>query len=193
MSYRCLSRQEFRQGDRRLVPWREQDIESVRRWRNEQIDVLRQKQPLTEAQQSAYYRGTISPTFQEATPKQVLFSYLEGERLIGYGGLVHIDWEVRRGEVSFLVETSRAADPVRYTDDFRRYFGLLARAAFEDLGFRRLTSETFDIRPLHVEVLESLGFRREGRLRKQVMVNGSPVDSLLHGLLRDEWTPPPGL
>ena len=30
-----------------LVPLRERDVESIRKWRNEQIDILRQNKPLT--------------------------------------------------------------------------------------------------------------------------------------------------
>ena len=193
MSYHCLSRDTYRKGDHALTVWREGDIESVRRWRNDQIDVLRQKAPLSEAQQVAYYRDRIVPTFAQAEPPQILFSYLEREQLVGYGGLVHIDWEVRRGEVSFLMETRRASDAKRYVDDFRAFLELLAAIAFGELRFTRLTTETFDIRPVHVQALESFGFRAEGRLRAHVLVRGRPVDSLVHGLLRDEWRSRPGV
>ena len=186
-NYACLSSETYREGKRCLVAWRGTDIDSVRRWRNEQIEVLRQKSELSPEDQQNYFRDVIVPTFAQDKPRQLLFSYLENDVLIGYGGLVHIDWEMPRGEISFLMETKRAADPDRYAEDFQIYFNLLARIAFDELGFHRMTSETFDIRPVHVKVLESFGFRREGRLREHVMVRGKAIDSILHGLLRDEW------
>ncbi|WP_435176064.1 GNAT family N-acetyltransferase [Halorussus sp. AFM4] len=36
-------------------------------------------------------------------------------------------------------------------------------------------------------LLESLGFEEEGRLRKRRFVDGEHVDSIVYGLLREEW------
>ena len=42
-----------------LVPLREEDIELIRKWRNEQIDYLRQNKLLTKHEQTTYYNQVI--------------------------------------------------------------------------------------------------------------------------------------
>ena len=76
------------------------------RWRNEQMYHLRQSKPLTEADQDRYFDEVVSQLFDQEQPEQILFSFLEGEKCIGYGGLVHINWGDRNAEVSFIMDTS---------------------------------------------------------------------------------------
>jgi hypothetical protein len=46
-----------------------------------------------------------------------------------------------------------------------------------------LFTETYDIRPLHISIIESAGFLREGVMHHHVRIDGHPVDSLIHGCL----------
>ena len=172
------------QGNRCIVPLRHQDLLSIMHWRNAQLKVLRQKEPLTPEQQECYYQGVIVPSYAEKQPRQILFSYLHRQELIGYGGLVHIAWGDRRAEVSFLVAPERAADPSVYAQDFSLYLSMLQETAFQHLGFTRLLTETYDIRPHHISILESSGFQLEGRMKAHVWIDGQPVDSLLHGCVQ---------
>lgn len=166
-----------------LVPIRQQDLFAVMRWRNAQIDVLRQAAPLTEADQQRYWDQVIEPAFHEAQPRQILVSVLEGEACVAYGGLVHIDWLSRRAEVSFLADTAISADEERHGQLFATYLRALKRVAFDQLGFHRLFTETYDIRPRHVRVLEESGFHAEGRMVDHVRIGERFVDSLIHGCL----------
>jgi RimJ/RimL family protein N-acetyltransferase len=179
--YTCLDVDAIAQADRKLVPLRKIDLASVMQWRNAQLKVLRQRELLTPELQERYYQGVILPSYAEKKPRQILFSYLHMEELIGYGGLVHIAWEDRRAEVSFLVAPERAADSSIYSQDFSLYLSLIKQAAFQHLGFTRLFTETYDIRTEHVNILESSGFRLEGRLKAHVWIDGQPIDSLMHG------------
>lgn len=183
----CLAAAAWRRGDATLVPLREEHMESVRRWRNAQLAVLRQAGPLSPDDQRRYWREVVAPTWRQRRPGQLLFALLREGRPVAYGGLVHIAWRDARAELSFLADPRRAADPETYAADQADALSLLCEVAFEELGLRRLTTETFDLRPRHVAGLERAGFRPEGRLRTHVVVDGRPVDSLLHGLLREEW------
>ena len=189
MSYRCLSQNYFARGAYEIVPYREQDALSVMHWRNQQIDVLRQSRPLTEADQTRYYSSVVVPSFGESEPRLLLFSYLHASQCIGYGGLTNVDWSARRAEISFLADTARLADPAVYERDFSTFLELVKELAFAAAGLDRLFTETFDIRPAHVAVLERAGFRLEGRLREHARVKDRKVDSLMHGLLRSEYEP----
>jgi RimJ/RimL family protein N-acetyltransferase len=162
------------------------DIEPIRRWRNSQLDILRQSAPISPAQQQEYFERNIWPTMSEAHPRNILLAFRRNGDLVGYGGLVHIAWEHLRAEVSFLVETRLAQAPDSYAMLFSRFLRLLKEIAFEDLGLGRVFAETYAFRAAHIAVLESEGFRREGNLRGHVIVDGARVDSMLHGCLRDD-------
>lgn len=186
-TYRCLSKQGYQIDDYELIPIREEDIQFIRNWRNDQMDVLRQKHPITEKEQVNYYYNVIRKSFNQKNPEQILFSFLFKKKCIGYGGLVHIDWDPKRAEVSFLTETGRAKDQDLLQKDLRIFLKILFKVAFDGLKFNRLTTETFDIRPLIVKILEDSGFKQEGRLKDQVIIGGSYVNSLIHGFLRKDY------
>ncbi|MBJ6109870.1 GNAT family N-acetyltransferase [Hymenobacter sp. BT523] len=188
MTYRPLPAADYRWNDYQLIPIRYEDRESIRAWRNAQLPVLRQAAPLTAEQQEAYFQRVVLPLFEQERPGQLLFSLLHAGQLIAYGGLVHISWPDLRAEVSFLVDPVRAADAATYRQDFLAHLRLLGRVAFEGLKFNRLFTETYDIRPAHVAILEEAGFRLEGRLRQHVqLAPGTFADSLMHGQLAADY------
>jgi SAM-dependent methyltransferase len=167
----------------RYVPLRRADIEPLRRFRNAQMDVLRQAAPISEVDQERWFDEVVAGAQRDPRPPMILVSILDAaERFIGYGGLTHIDWEARRAEVSFLVDPSRAADPDLYRRDMTAFLGFLAGLAFDDLGLNRLFTETYAFRGFHIETLEQAGFTVEGRLREHVATG----DSIVHGLLASE-------
>lgn len=186
-TYQCLVKQRHYTGNYELIPIREEDIQLIKNWRNSQIDVLRQKYLLTEKEQINYYKNVIRKTFDQKNPEQILFSFLFEKKCIGYGGLVHIDWESKKAEVSFLMETERTKDQNLVREDFRIFLKILFEIAFNELKFNRLVTETFDIRSLIVEILERSGFKQEGRLRENVIIKGSYVDSLIHSYFRKDF------
>ena len=102
--YKCLRNQEFNAEDFSIRPIQDFDIESIRLWRNEQLDVLRQKKIISKKDQIDYFTKHIWPLFKQESPSQILFSFFEGTKFIGYGGLVHLSWEDKRAEMSFLVD-----------------------------------------------------------------------------------------
>ncbi|WP_375417474.1 GNAT family N-acetyltransferase [uncultured Hymenobacter sp.] len=174
-----------------LMPIRATDREAIRQWRNAQLNVLRQTEPLSVAAQDSYFESTVRPLFSQPQPNQLLFSLLLDGALVAYGGLVHLHWPDQRGEVSFLADPARVADPATYRTDFQAHLRQLAALAFGPLKLNRLFTETYDVRPAHVAILEEIGFRPEGRLRQHVRLAGTFVDSLLHGLLAADYVPYP--
>ncbi len=158
------------------------DMEPIRGWRNAQLQVLRQSSPISAAEQVRYFERAVLPTFDDPQPRQLLVTLLLDGEPVGYGGLTNIDWEARRAELSFLVEPARATDPERYEGDLRAFLALVVDGlAFADLGLHRVFTETYDIRPLHLAILEAFGFVLEGRLRDHVRIGDDYVDSLVHG------------
>ena len=62
--------------------------------------------------------------------------------------------------------------------------------AFETLDLNRVQAETDTRNVASARVLEKLGFRREGTLREDCVVNGEVSDSWVFGLIRRDWRPP---
>ncbi len=185
MSYKCLVEDNYCYKAYSLVPLRKEDLSLIKEWRNAQMDYLRQKALLSDEDQNRYFRDVISPSFYADRPSLILFSFLYNDHCIGYGGLTNLNWEDARAEVSFLVNPERAANHDQYYRDFHAFLCLLKTIAFGELPLNRLFTETFDLRPRHVAILEENGFRLEGCLKKHVFINNRYVDALLHGLLRE--------
>lgn len=184
--YSCLTQQNLLCGSYSIRAIQTSDIEYIRHWRNSQMDVLRQKKEISHSDQLSYFQNEIWPTLTHTHPKNILLGYLFDDQLIGYGGLVHIDWENRRAEVSFLLDPLRTLDHQHYVADFLAFLQLIKILAFNNLGLQRLFTETYSHRRHHINVLEAAKFILEGVLRRHVILNGQPVDSLIHGFLNDD-------
>lgn len=158
----------------------------IKKWRNEQIEILRQNIPLTDNDQQNYYSKIIKPAIIAEKPKIIIFSFMNKGKCIGYGGLTNIDWFSKRAELSFLAETKRSKNLKLYKRDFYVFLNLIMNVSFNELGLNRVYTETFDIRPFHIKILEKFGFKLEGRMKKHAFVNNSFFDSLIHGYLVDQ-------
>jgi RimJ/RimL family protein N-acetyltransferase len=185
MKYRILNNNTYKIEQYSIVPIRKEDILFIKKWRNEQMTILRQKKLLTNQEQFSYYEDDVVQSFSQVNPKNILFSYLYSDRCIGYGGLTNIDWLSKRAEISFLLDTKRVTDPALYEIEFTIFITFMKKVVFDDLNFNRIFTETYAFRQGHISILEKNGFRFEGRMKQHVMIKGKFVDSLLHGFLRE--------
>jgi len=103
--YKVLNKNNYESVEFKIIPLRQEDRYDIMKWRNEQIYHLRQNKPLTKKDQDLYYQTVVDKLYENERPDQILFSFLEGEKLIGYGGLVHINWIDKNAEISFIMET----------------------------------------------------------------------------------------
>ena len=174
----------------RYVGLRRRDIQSLRRFRNEQMSVLRQRHPLSQEDQERWFEEVVTPTHADPEPSFLLVSILDGEEaFIGYGGLTHIDWQQRRAEVSFLMSPDRAMNVETYRGDMRSFLTWIQHWAFDELQLHRLFTETYAFRTEHIRILEESGFVSEGRLRHHIIDPSDPsgfLDCLLHGCCADQ-------
>ncbi len=189
MNYKVLNKQRFTKENYSIVPIRMEDRYIIMKWRNEQIYHLRQEQgkPLTEKDQDAYFNIVIARLFEQERPTQILFSYLENDVCIGYGGLVHISWTDKRAELSFLVNTIRTANETKYGEDFYNFIELMKELCFTEMKFNRLFTETYAFRTFHISILEYAGLKEEGRLRQNIFEKDKYYDSIFHSILTEEY------
>lgn len=172
-------------GKYNLIPIRDADKYLIMEWRNEQIDILRQKEPLTVEMQEAYFRLVVEREFELEKPSQLLFSFLENDILVGYGGLVHIDWDSRNAEISFITKTNRNVNPNRFKEDWKQYLKILKELVESQLGFIKIYTYAYDIRPRLFEVLLESEFYEEARLKNHVQINDKMQDVLIHSFFCD--------
>ena len=185
--YRVMSPRPLVEGEITLRAVEPVDIESIRQWRNAQMDVLRQSDPISAEDQVRYFDECVWPEKPKMQPGQILLAIEQGSTHIGYGGLVHISWPNLRAEVSFLLTPELEQDTATRSGIFRTYLALIQELAFISLGLRRLFTETVASRDKHIEVLEAAGFVEEGRLRGHMIVNQMPIDAVMHGCLEPDW------
>ena len=159
-SYKCLDNQVFSSGNYKIVPLRDEDKYVIMQWRNEQIYHLRQNKPLTKKVQEKYFQETIPTLFEKEQPNQILFSYLENDVCIGYGGLVHINWVDKHAEISFIINT--ALEKELFEFHWLTYLSLIEQVAFEAIGFHKIFVFAFDLRPHLYQVVEKGGFNIGG-------------------------------
>ena len=185
--YKCLSQTSFSQENYTLVAIRKKDIFLIKNWRNEQLDLLRQKKKLSDLDQIAYYNGIIVPSFEELFPKQILFSILSDGQCIGYGGLVHIDWESKNAELSYLAATSRSNQLHTLETDMKNFLSLIEIVAFNYLKFRKIYTTAYEIRSTLIRVIEAKGYQKEGLLKEHVLINGTLKDVFIHSLFHSNY------
>ena len=186
MNYKALKINNFIQDGYKIIPIRKKDLESIRIWRNAQMDVLRQKKELSSDDQKQYFKSSIIPLFELENPGQILFSFFKDSDLIGYGGLVHISWVDKRAEMSFLVDNRRSENNDQYSKDLHGFIKLMKKLCFTEMKFNRLFTETYEFRTFHIKILELSGLVREGRMRQHIYEKNKFHDSIIHSILKQK-------
>ena len=185
--FSCLKGFREKQMAYELCSIRMEDSIPIMGWRNKQLNVLRQKKPLTQEDQLTYFEKIVQPQFLQEKPDQILLRFTHRDDLIGYGGLVHLNWDDRRGEVSFLLEPERGQDLKLYEKECKIFMNLLMKCAFITLNLNKISTEAYAHREFHVRALESSGFTREGILREQTLVQGDWTDAVIASCLKSEY------
>ena len=180
--YKVLKNQVFKNGNYCIVPVRSEDRHDIMRWRNDQIYHLRQKELLTTKCQDKYFSEVVEKLFGLTYPDQILFSFLKEKKCVGYGGLVHINWEDKHAEISFVMETSLEGE---YFHKFwSEYLVLIEKAAFDEVKLNKIFVYAFDLRPKLYEVLNNSSYTNEAVLKNHRRFKNSYIDVLIFSKFR---------
>lgn len=177
-SYKILNKNSFFHHDYEVKPIRYEDRFSIMKWRNEQMYHLRQNEVLTNKKQEAYFQNNVSPLFKEENPTQLLFSYLKNGECIGYGGLVHINWESKTAEVSFIMDTK--LEKSEFELHWSTFLFLLKKIAFDQVKFNSIYTYAYNLRPHLYPILEKNGFVLKKILKKEIKIEEDFVDVYIH-------------
>lgn len=183
--YITLKNNIFEYQDFKIIPIRFEDRYLIMQWRNEQIEHLRQTEPLTENSQDEYFTNVIGRQFKEPNPTQILFSFLKSNKFIGYGGLVHIDYLNKNAEISFLTETK--IDPVHFNFYWQKFIDLIKIVAFNELSLFKIYAYAFDVRPYLYETFRQIGFKEEARIRNVYIFKDKIYDGLIFSLFNNKF------
>jgi len=107
------------------------------------------------------------------------------DRLIGTVSLYAWRQQNRRGEIGYALSPDHAGRGLA-----REAVRTLLRFAFETLDLHRIEADVDPENGGSIRLLERLGFRYEGRLRERWFTFGSWKDSLVYGLLADDFVDP---
>jgi len=168
-SYKALNKQEYTNQNFTIVPIRYEDRMAILKWRNEQIDFLRQKNLLTKKMQDDYFDNIVSKLFDQERPDQILFSYLKDEKCIGYGGLVHINWESKNAEISFLLDT-KMGSPKSYNVLINIFLGLIEEVA-NSAKLHKIFTYGYDVEDFRFEPLINQKYTLEATLKEHVLID----------------------
>ena len=132
-------------------------------------------------EQDLYFESVIAKEMGDEKPTQVLVA-MDQESLVAYGGLTNISWIDKRAEMSILVSEFNNHG-LRYEQLFQKFVPSLLSLAKNTFGLHRVYAETYVHRSQQLALLESAGFRYEGTLKEHTYLDGSYIDSVLHGII----------
>jgi RimJ/RimL family protein N-acetyltransferase len=183
-TYKVLGKNNFTKNIYSIVPIRFEDRYDIMHWRNEQLYHLRQNKPLTKQDQEDYFENTVSKLFAHEQPNQILFSFLENDICIGYGGLVHINWIDKNAEISFIMNTSLEKD--YFEIHWKTYLQLIEKVAFEEIKLHKIYTYAFDLRPRLYNALEQCGFCKEAVLKEHCYFDKTFKDVIIHSRINQK-------
>lgn len=158
-------------------------LELIRRWRNAQMKILRQSKEISKQEQKNYFRDKVFSQLVSDCPTQILVGIEWKQKFVGYGGFVHIDWNARKAEVSFLLDTKIKEGSQLFVEIFSCYLQLIQIAAFERLELNRISTETYSFRTSVISTLNANDYLLEGTLRENYFWEGKFFNSLIHSKL----------
>ncbi len=141
------------------------------------------------------FMGTIRPTAVaaeeafiaglNANPMEPTLGIVmrETDQLIGVTGLSKTDVRNRHAMFGIGIGDKSAWGKGHGTEATR----LLVGYAFETLNLNRVWLTVYEYNPRGVRAYEKAGFRVEGRLRQECFREGRYWDTIVMGVLREEW------
>lgn len=155
-NYKVLNKQVYNFNEYKIIPVRYKDRYKIMTWRNDQLYHLRQTEKISKENQDLYFKEILIPQKKHDKPDQILFSFFHKSIFVGYGGLVHINWNNSSAEVSFVMDTQLEKN---FFSEFWEVFLNLLEMVLKDLNIlNKIYTYAFDLRPRIYKVLEKKGF-----------------------------------
>jgi RimJ/RimL family protein N-acetyltransferase len=173
-----------------LRPLEIEDARTIAPWFNdpEVTRFLLRCHPMSVAKEEEWIRHI----YDNPTDVALGIALRADDRLIGSTGLHQVDLRNRSAAFGIVLGDKSAWGKGHGTEATR----LMVRHAFHTLNLNRVWLEVYEYNPRGARAYEKAGFRVEGRLRQDTFRDGRYWDTLIMGVLRDEWeaaVTPPGV
>ena len=103
--------------------------------------------------------------------------------MIGYGGLVHINWLDKNAEISFIMNTE--LEEKEFAWNWAKYLDLIEGVAFRELDLAKLYVYAFDLRPHLYNALSNNKYFLDARLKNHCIIDGKFRDVVIYSKLKD--------
>ena len=160
---------------------REQNIEAIRKIRNSQIEILRQKKNISKKEQVKYFNKDIFSAYKLKKPKNILLGMTVSNIFVGYCGLTHIDWDVKKAEISFIVNNKINKNKKKLVFYFNNAIKILEKILFNELKFNKIFCETYSFRQEMIQALKDNDYVVEGILKDNIKIKKKYYDSIFTG------------
>lgn len=160
----------------------QEDLTLLRDWRNQERlrKLFREYRLLNMVNQLSWFEKISTSRSDD------MFMVLVDEQPVGICGLTHINWKDRSAEVSYhLGKTSNPAADVAVGLDV---YSFLKKKGFKEYNLHRLQGEAFSFNEGGVKLALKSGFKQEAVLRKTVFWDGKYWDSVIVGMLVEEYS-----
>lgn len=155
----------------------QQDLPTIREWRNHpRINQYMFCQHLITEEE---HRNWFDSSMNNALRK--LFIYEAGDSKLGF-----VQFQ-QRAAGSSVLEWGFYISPDAEKGTGSRMASIALAQAFNDLDATKVYGEVLSFNMPSIKLHERLGFRREGILRQQHLLNETYYDIYCYGLLRSEW------
>lgn len=164
-----------------LKPLEEQDIDKRTEWINdEEIQAT-----LNYDYPAAYSKGKY--WYQKAVMDQSRRDFsvftASDDKHIGFCGLINIEDRIRKAELYAVIGEKDYWKGGYGTETY----GILMRFGFLELGLEKIYGYQLVHNMGAHRVVEKLGWKRDGLLRKDLFSHGKLVDRYVVSILREEW------
>jgi RimJ/RimL family protein N-acetyltransferase len=170
-----------------LRAFEREDLKLVHRWQNDE-DVMRLARSSPdhaisrEALEARYEKAIKGDDFAE---REYIIQERSSEQPIGWAGITIHRWNRRATSADIGLAIGEK-------DRWRKGYGtevvhLLLQEAFEQLNLHRVGWWTYAENEGSLALAKKIGFREEGRIRDSVFFDNRHHDSLVLGLLKDEY------
>jgi len=106
----------------------------------------------------------------------------ETSQIIGMIGLMHVDHDVRKGEVGYWL-----AKPFWGRGIMKEAILMALRFYFTELHLHRVYAFVSPENGASIRLLEKVGFQREGFIREGAKQRGEYISVYLYSMLEDDW------
>jgi len=164
-----------------LRPLEMEDVSTCLRWINdpEVTRTLAMYRPLNEPREREWFEGL----YKDDREILVAIVLKENDKHIGNIGLHRIEWKERQAELGIMIGEKDEWDKGYGAEAIR----LMLEYGFERLGLHRIYLRVYANNPRAIRCYEKAGFRQEGVLRESHFSEGRYWDTIIMGLLEEEW------